>query len=652
MPLREQPLLPAGSPAKFVPILVSCYRGNVIGVPLASAQSFRSKLSGLGRRIAQAPTAALLAAMLALVGLAHSPALRAGLTNWDDRGYLTSNADVVSPRLGTILHPLHWTVSDWTPTVTISHAIEYRLFGFTPAVYHATNLALHLGCVILVYLLLRAVGLSRGAALIASCIFGIHPLQVESVAWVSARKNQLAAVFGLSYIVAHLAARPLPALICLLLALGSKGTAVVFPLWALAAALLGIGRSSRPAPLLLSLFHIGLAIPRAALSAYAQAGVAQNNGLTEVGVGGRMAAMGPILLTQLRQFFLPYDLCALYQRTPRLWTDWPVRGSWTALAVAMLALAWAVRNQRSSLYLLCIGVAALLPTIGIWPPPSLQADRYLHLALIAPAALVGIAVGAPGRCGRVLRVAIPAWCLLVLLPATFLRSQVWQSSTMLWRDTVARYPTLAFAWNMLADDYLTRNQPIEAESALRRSLALVPDQRDARFNLALLLTNNGNYEAALLELRQLLEIHPEGAESLRLLARILEEHGRPEEALVALDDAVRRYPESTINRFRRGKLLAKLGKIEPAEADFETLTELLASQGRPSQAKSAALEGIAVLPESPNLYFRLAVIEWNLHEVDAARSHANKALALLGSVSRPWRNEAVAIAGAPARTQE
>lgn len=151
----------------------------------------------------------------------------------DDQYYILTNPSVVDPNIFRIFDPRTLTVADWTPLVTLSHAIEYKTFGFAPWGYHLVNVVLHLMSIVLLHHILKLLGLSGTERLLSAAIFAFHPLQVESVAWLSARKDLLAVVFGLGFLKFLMQSRFAAAIICLLLALASKGTAVGFLLAAI-----------------------------------------------------------------------------------------------------------------------------------------------------------------------------------------------------------------------------------------------------------------------------------------------------------------------------------------------------------------------------------------------------------------------------------
>jgi hypothetical protein len=177
--------------------------------------------------------------VLAATAAAFSPCLDNGFTTWDDDIYVTDNPLVARGLPGGVPAIFTTFVSgNYHPLVVLSHAVEYRLFGLNPRPYHAVNLALHLVNTALVfYLLILVLGGDLAASAAAALFFAVHPLRVESVAWVSDRKDLLGAAFFFAGLAVYLRQIRQPGhrrhgllLLLFLLALLSKGTAVVFPL--------------------------------------------------------------------------------------------------------------------------------------------------------------------------------------------------------------------------------------------------------------------------------------------------------------------------------------------------------------------------------------------------------------------------------------
>ena len=629
--------------------------------------------------------------LLLLTVAVYAPALRGEFTNYDDDVYLTRNLDVVRPDLVRILDPRHRTASDWTPVVTLTHALEYRLFAWRPLPYHALNVALHAAATGLAYALLRTVGVGLVPALLSGLVFALHPLQVENVAWIASRKTLLAGLFGLGSLVLYLRGHAGLATASFLLAAASKGTAVVIPLWIAAALLLGFGsrRPTRRDLAWLGVLGLG-AGARALLSAIAQADVVARTATADL--VERLALMGPVLATQLRQLVLPYGLAPVYPWPPYDASDPRVFVGWGVVLLVAGAIVAAARRDRHVALFGAIAALALLPTLNLWPAPFLQADRYLHLSLVGLAFLLVRATAPLARLNPWLPAAVVlGWCALVAAPVTVAQTGVWRTSETLWQAVLARSPGFVDAHANLGEHYLRSGDRERAAAELERTLALRPDHPAALYNRALLEEARAP-ERAEASLRRLLSIDPHAALGRGLLGRILARRGEWEAARVELDRALTDDPTLGAARLVRARLHARAGRLREAAADFEMLVasghrgpEILndlaavrLEQGGPEEAaalaraatetdprlaaawdtRAAALlalgdldgaeaaveRGLAANPELADLYYRRARLLELRGNAGGARRAASLALEKLRGEPRGWRADASRLA--------
>jgi hypothetical protein len=149
------------------------------------------------------PRSLWLAAILALTFVAYLPSLRNGFTNWDDPLYVLQNPLLRHPTIGAILTTP--VAGNWHPLTIVSYLLNFRISGLDPASYHWLNLLLHLANTALVFAFVSALAPGRKwTAVVTSLFFGIHPMHVESVAWIAERKDVLYAFFYLFGLVAYL----------------------------------------------------------------------------------------------------------------------------------------------------------------------------------------------------------------------------------------------------------------------------------------------------------------------------------------------------------------------------------------------------------------------------------------------------------------
>jgi tetratricopeptide (TPR) repeat protein len=549
------------------------------------------------------------AAALALVAatfLAYLPVTWAGFV-WDDDDYLTENPLVTAPDgLRRIWLSLD-APSQYFPLVYTSFRLEHAVFGLDPLGYHLVNVALHALNALLVVVLLRR--LAVPGAWLAAALFALHPVQVESVAWVTERKNVLSAAFFLLAGLAWLrylepGPRRLGAYALALgghaLALAAKTTACTFPAAQyLACWWRGERALARRLPALLPFLGLSLAMGLVTLW-WERVHQGTVGARFELGLAESVLVAGRALWFYLEKLVWPSELCFSYPRfevdpaDPRQWL-WPL-----AFALLLLAL-WLGRARlgRGPLASALFFVATLSPLLGFIPLftfwYTFVADHYQYLACLGPLAL--FAAGAARLAGRfpVARVAVLGG-LAALGALSFAQARIYESSETLWRDTIAKNPAswmahanlgrallrggraeealapyreavrlrpdLAPPHAGLAQALLRLRRHDEAVAAFEAALALEPDRYSTRQNLAAALVRAGRAEEALFHYRELVRIAPHSVEAHRLLAEALERAGQPVEAALRYREALALDPAPE----EAARLRAGLARVEgPAD---------------------------------------------------------------------------------------
>jgi len=473
--------------------------------------------------------------------LAYRPAMSAGFI-WDDDSYLTGNPLLVGlAGLRRIWIP--GQTPQFYPAVFTSFWIERQLWGLHPAGYHLVNIALHALDALLVWRLGRALRLP-GAWFVAA-LFALHPVQVESVAWISERKNVLSTCFYLLAALAWLrglergdAARSYAAALGLfLLALLSKSVTCSLPV-ALLLMLLWQRRriTARRLASLLPFLLLGL------LFAWNTARLER----LHVGAAGpefdfslaeRALIASRALLFYPQKLLLPWPLTFVYPRweldASRAASYWPLA---VELAVAVGAIVAWRRGARGPALALAFYAVTIFPALGfvdVYPMRySFVADHFQYLACLGLFALAGGAAEALARRPRVAAVAGGA-VLAGLGGLSWRQCRSYADAETLWRATIARNPGAWIALNNLGSLVFERGESDEAIELLQRALAAASSEAaagDVRFNLALTLDRAGRDEEALALYLQLQE--SEGGMHVRI-AQTLESLGRDEEAEAA-----------------------------------------------------------------------------------------------------------------------
>ena len=560
------------------------------------------------------PTAGAALALFTAVLACFGPALRGGLL-WDDEGHVTRPALQSWAGLGRIWFELGAT-QQYYPVLHSAFWIEHRLWGDHLLGYHLVNLVLHAAVACLAALALRRLGQPDRVAWFAACLFALHPVTVESVAWISEQKNTLSAVFYLLAALAYLRFDEsrqgrwyAAGLLFFALALLSKSVTATLP-----AALLVVlwWRRGR----LAGRRDVGPLLPWLALGA--------GSGLFTAWVERRFigAEGAAFSLTFLQRGLLAGRIVCFYFGK----LLWPVRLSfvyprWTIdpaapwaylfpLAVAATGLGlWRLRRQsRGPLAALLFFVGTLFPALGfvnVYPFIfSYVADHFQYLACLGGCAL---AAGAWARWVRgSLPVAAAVLCLLGGL--TWRQAHAYRDGETLYRTTLERNPDSWLAHDnlgvLLAEsgrlpealthyeaalrlrpDYplgyynlanaLGRaGRPAEAIAAYREAVRLKPDYVNAHNNLGAALVGGGDLAAGAAEYEAVLRSEPNHVESQFNLAATLASLGRPGEAVPHFEAALRLRPDLAIAHAGLARALVTLGRGREAIAEYERALEL------------------------------------------------------------------------------
>lgn len=432
---------------------------------------------------------------------------------------------------------------NYVPITELSLAIDGTLFGRTPTAHHVTNVAIHIGCVLLVYTILRRLQLAPLFALLAAALWAVHPVQVESVAWISERKNVLSGLFFFAAFLVYLElsdrfrARVYVAFLALyVLALLSKMNTMVLPAICLAYELTWCHR-------LRWRDGAAMAPPLALAALVAWYNIAGNALLSGTGWWGGSPTVtwlssAVVPFRYLRNVVWPLDLGPTY--------DVPLRGSPLdpPVLVALLGLAGlvavsvalAVRRRREVFWILWSALT-LLPMLNVLVPfRSMMNDRFLYLPLVGPLALVAFGLAALPTPGRRRRAgAIAALAVVACAVLSVRQIEIWSDPFSLWKSYAHR--------PLLGPDPVVAEPDYEKRAAfLREAIAAAPASGALRNNLGALHYTAGRLPEALQELEEANRLTPDDPTILLNLGRARLLSGKASEAEPALERAVELRP--------------------------------------------------------------------------------------------------------------
>ena len=555
------------------------------------------------------PAVLLVAATFAV----YLPALGAGFI-WDDDVYITRNPHLenVSGLAAIWLQPA--SNMQYYPLTFTTLWLERQLWGLDPAGYHAVNVALHAACAVLLWVLLRRLGV--GGAGLAAAVFAVHPVLVESVAWCAEVKNVQSAAFYLLSLLLYFRASPpgdepgpLPAgrrralagaLLAIAAGLLTKPAAVALPLvilvvvwWKRGA----IARSDvlRVAPMVAMSLAMGLGTIVAERELSGAEGAAWESTPVE-----RTLVAGRALLFYAGKLAWPHPLMSVYPR-------WEVDASawWQYLfplaGAAVLASLWVWRERlgRGPLTAALAFAFLVAPALGFvaiaYQQYSFVADHFQYHAAPALIALAAAALaGARARARRRVlsgAVAVAGVAIVAALGVLAWRhAATFRSEQARCIDTLAKNPRAWVAAQNLATELADEGRHRDAIRVFGMALAARPDYVDAYVNRSVSLAAIGEMQAAASDCRAVLRLTSESAEAHNNLGKLLAREGNLVEAAAHFREALRIRPRFAGVRTSLGAALLRMGHDGAA---IETLRQALADDPADAAARKALEQALA-----------------------------------------------------------
>jgi len=533
--------------------------------------------SGLRWRVA-----AVCLVLAAITFAVFGQTLHHEFVNYDDDEYVYKNPVVAQ---GLTLKGIVWAFTgvhafNWHPLTWLSHMLDCQLYGLNPAGHHLTNVLLHTATVIALFLILRQMTGALWRSAFVAAVFAIHPLRVESVAWVAERKDVLSGLFFMLTIGAYVryARRPSSVarygLVMLLFALGlmCKPMLVTLPVVLL---LLDYWPLQRAGPRKLS----GLVLEKLPLLALSAAScvatlLAQTQTIQSVEIFSPPVRFVTALLAcnvYLGQMVYPSGLAVFYPFPHNGLSAWDAAMAGTLLAV-ISAVAWGERRRRPWLLMGWVWyLVMLLPVVGIIQVGGqAHADRYTYLPQIG----VYVAVTWMVAEWRVkwlhhgpLRAALGglmAVVLAVLMVCAWKQTTYWQNSEILWSHALACTTDNHVAHFNLGNTLRLEGRMDEAIPQYQKAVEIRPSYAEAHGNLGMALFQMGRVDEAIPHLQKAAQLKPGNAPLIYNLGVALQKMGRVDEAIACYQKALAINPGNAPARNNLEKAL--LQKQKPDEA--------------------------------------------------------------------------------------
>ncbi len=590
--------------------------------------------------------------------------------NFDDNLYVYENPAVTR---GLNLKGVGWAFThrvcaNWHPLTTMSHMLDCRLYGLKAGGHHLTSVLLHTATAILLFLVLRRMtGFLWRSAFVAA-VFAIHPLRVESVAWVAERKDILSGLFFMLTIGTYVRyvgkskvqspkSKIYYGLILVFFALGlmCKPMLVTLPFVLLLLDYWPLQRMSKVEErgasktavsalgslLLEKLPLLGLAIASAVVTVFAQHDAIQS--FEKFSLPLRVGNALISYVAYLGQMFWPSGLAVLYPFAAR-----DVGVSKVVLSLVLLAGmsagAFVLRRRPYLLTGWLWYLIMLAPVIGIVQVGvQARADRYTYLPQIGLYLLLTWAAAELCAGWRLRRVVLGGCAAIILVALIFcarVQTAYWRNCESLWTHTLACTSDNAIAQNALGSARLKMGSVDEAITHCQKALQIKPDYVDAHINLGNALLQKSGVDEAIAHYQKALQIVPGGAEIYNNLGSALLQKGKVDEAIAQYQTALKIKPGYAEAHYNFGFALSKIGRVDEAIAQYQKALQIkpdyvearinlgnaLLQKGKVDEAVTHFQMVVQIAPGYAEAYNNLGSVLLQKGQVDEAIADFQKAL--------------------------
>ena len=460
-------------------------------------------------------------ALVVLTLFAYLRVLGNGFIEYDDGTYVFANPHI---QQGITAESIKWAfnvgyASNWHPLTWMSHMIDYRLFQLRPMGHHLINLLFHLANVLLLLLVVKRMTGSLWRSAFVAALFAVHPLHVESVAWVAERKDVLSTFFWLLTMGAYALysekpsiKRYLPVLLVYALGLMAKPMLVTLPFVLLLLDYWPLKRDMRWSRLVLEKTPmLALAIVSGVLTFMAQSSKGSVSTLEAYTPGTRIAGSLVGYATYMWKMVWPRNLAILYPNPGADMAVWKIAAS-AAILIGISVLVYVYGQKRRELavgWLWYLGT--LVPVIGlVQVGRQATADRYTYMPLVG--LFVAIVWTAPSLLRkREIACGLGFAIILVLAIMTWSQAGLWRDSVTLFEHTLGCTSNNYVIENSLGVALAREGRFDEAADHHRASLRIAPDFPQAHNNLGIILVNQRKLDEALYHFRKALEVEPNQA---------------------------------------------------------------------------------------------------------------------------------------------
>lgn len=509
----------------------------------------------------------LLVALIAITAIIYFKSLNNELINtWDDHGYVTENPDIRTLHGDSVGYTIKNTFSSYVlgnyhPITMLSYCFEYAKYKLNPKPYHVTNLVIHILNTLLVVWFIWLLTQQQWVAFITALLFAIHPMHVESVAWVSERKDVLYTFFSLAALCTYILYLKkedmkwryyIYTLLLFSVALLSKAMAVSVPI-AFFAVDYFFGRKfnskiiMEKVPFLLLSLIIGLVAIGAQKSASALDGIVNYNFADRILFGCYA------LMTYLWKIILPINMTCYYNYPVKINGSYPIAYSIAPFIIAALGflIYKSIRFGKDVVFGFGFFLITIVLVLQILPVgDAIIADRFTYIPYIGLFFIIARWINSvlENKTGKLQSLQMPVIGLFTVFVIAFCymtiqQTKVWHDSVSLWSNAIKNYDKAAKSYNNRGLTYYQTKQYDKALADFSRTIQLVDNYTDAHYNRGVVYFTLKQYEAALADYNIALQQNPKFAKAYNNRGNIYHLLGKYNEAVADYNAAIYNNPK-------------------------------------------------------------------------------------------------------------
>ncbi len=519
------------------------------------------------------------------------PNLNSEFLNWDDQEYVVNNPLIKDLSFTGIknIFKLNQVVATYSPVILISWAIDYSIFGLNPAMFHLANIILHLIIMVLVFYFTKLLCKDVNTAIVVTILFGIHPMHIEAVSWISARKDLLYTLFFFAGLISYYFytekqlkyPKYFYYLLCLLfylLSLLSKGTAVIFPLVLL---LLDFfkNRKNVISSLIekIPFFLLSGVFVYLSIIMQVKGGAMDDRKFVSIIESLSVGFYG--YFNYIFKAFIPIDLSVYHPYPYAIGESIPWYFYLTFIPVLALFI-WVVINYKKKKNLL-FGVLfffiSLIPVIQVLPiGPAITADRYTYLpyfGLFYVFAYYGIQRFNNAKFKKYVLLGFTFY-IIILGFITFNYSKTFNNSNTLWSNVIKKYPKDNLAYLNLCDFWIGEQQYVKALSSVNMAIQLKNDNPWSYYNRAIVFKEMKKNDLAFIDLNKAISLDKSFVSSYLNRGILNAEANNFHKAILDFDKVINLSPEKYKAYFNRAMAYKSLKVYDSAIIDLTKVISL------------------------------------------------------------------------------